>query len=95
MRALTIIPGNPGSVRLDEIPEPEVSDESLLVKTMAIGICGTDREIVKGLYGQAPPEKERLILGHESLGRILKAPANCNFAEGDLVVGIVRRWIIS
>ena len=31
------------------------------------------------------------MLGHESLGRVLSAPSGSGFAEGDLVVGIVRR----
>jgi threonine dehydrogenase-like Zn-dependent dehydrogenase len=31
------------------------------------------------------------VLGHESLGRVLDAPAGCPVAQGDLVVGIVRR----
>jgi threonine dehydrogenase-like Zn-dependent dehydrogenase len=31
-----------------------------------------------------------LVLGHESLGRVLDAPAGSGFASGDLVVGIVR-----
>ena len=31
------------------------------------------------------------MLGHESLGRVLEAPAGSGFAAGDLVVGVVRR----
>lgn len=58
---------------------------------MAIGVCGTDKEIVRGDYGWAPPGRDRLILGHESLGRVLEAPAGSELAEGDLVAGVVRR----
>src|SRR5690606_34169845 len=32
----------------------------------------------------------RLVLGHESLGRVLEAPAGSGFAPGDVVAGIVR-----
>ena len=56
-----------------------------------MGICGTDIEICTGAYGWAPPGQERLVLGHESLGRVLEAPAGAPVAAGDLVVGIVRR----
>ena len=35
-------------------------------------MCGTDREIMDGEYGWAPPGEERLMLGHESLGRVLE-----------------------
>jgi glucose 1-dehydrogenase len=62
-----------------------------LVETLAVGICSTDLEIVAGAYGEAPPGKERLILGHESLGRVREAPAGSGLKPGDLVVGIVRR----
>ena len=36
-----------------------------LVRTLALGVCGTHREIVAGDYGDAPPGSERLVLGHE------------------------------
>ena len=62
----------------------------LMVQAVAIGICGTDHEILAGHYGSAPPDQERLVLGHESLGRVLAAPRDSGFAPGDLVVGIVR-----
>jgi len=61
------------------------------VQTLAVGVCGTDVEIVDGTYGWAPPGEQRLILGHESIGRVLDAPAEAQVAPGDLVVGIVRR----
>ena len=38
-------------------------------------------------YGWAPPGRDRLILGHESLGRVLEAPADSGLAPGDLVAG--------
>jgi threonine dehydrogenase-like Zn-dependent dehydrogenase len=33
-----------------------------LVQTQAIGICGTDVEIINGEYGSAPPGEDRLIM---------------------------------
>ncbi len=91
MRAITVKPGEAGSARLDDIPDPEVSDGSVLVRTRALGICGTDRDIVAGHYGWAPAGATRLILGHESLGVVLDAPKDSGLTKGDLVVGIVRR----
>ncbi|MGH7918123.1 MAG: alcohol dehydrogenase catalytic domain-containing protein, partial [Candidatus Binataceae bacterium] len=90
MRAITVIPGQKNSLRLDQVPEPS-SDDAVLVKALALGICGTDLEIVSGQYGWAPPHHERLIIGHESLGRVERAPADSGFNPGDLVVGVVRR----
>lgn len=91
MRALTVQPRVADSLRLDDIPEPPAADGALLAQILALGVCGTDREIVAGEYGTAPPGQERLVLGHESLARVLEAPPASGFAPGDLVVGIVRR----
>ena len=57
---------------------------------MAVGVCGTDVEIAEGKYGWAPPGHTRLVLGHESSGRVLD-PGPSSLKKGDLVVGIVRR----
>jgi glucose 1-dehydrogenase len=91
MRALTVVPLQAGSAAVTEMPEPEPGPGELLVEGLALGVCGTDREIMDGEYGWAPPGEERLILGHESLGRVLEAPPDSGFAAGDLVVGVVRR----
>src|SRR5712664_1725690 len=90
MRAVTIEAGRGNSLRLEDIAEPSAGDGNLLVKTLAIGVCGTDRELIDGRYGEAPEGEERLVLGHESLGRVVEAPPRSGFAEGELVVGIVR-----
>jgi threonine dehydrogenase-like Zn-dependent dehydrogenase len=58
---------------------------------VAVGVCGTDVEIAEGKYGWAPPGHARLVLGHESLGRVLDPGPSSGLKEGDLVVGIVRR----
>ena len=84
-------PMTAGSARLDDIDEPPLSDGAVLVETLAVGVCGTDIEITSGAYGWPPAGRERLVLGHESLGRVLEAPAGAAVAAGDLVVGIVRR----
>jgi threonine dehydrogenase-like Zn-dependent dehydrogenase len=91
MRAVTVIPLKANSVDLTELPEPPEEDGPVLVRTRAVGVCGTDIEIIAGDYGWAPPGEERLALGHESLGEVLEAPAGSGFEAGDLVVGIVRR----
>lgn len=90
MLALTLIPGIPGSARLDEVSEPDPADGDVLIRAQALGICGTDREILRGAYGTAPPGEDRLILGHESLGRVIEAPPATGLSPGDWVCGIVR-----
>jgi threonine dehydrogenase-like Zn-dependent dehydrogenase len=91
MQAVTVVPLEAGSVDLTQLPEPPEQDGPVLVRTRAVGVCGTDIEIIAGDYGWAPPGEERLALGHESLGEVLEAPEGSGFAPGDLVVGIVRR----
>jgi len=48
-----------------DVPEPPEADGPVLVETLAVGICGTDHEIINGDYGEAPPGDDHLVLGHE------------------------------
>ena len=91
MKAITVEPHKPGTARLEDIPEPDARGGSVLVEAIAVGVCGTDVEIVEGKYGWAPEGKTRLVLGHESLGRVIDPGPSSSFKRGDLVVGIVRR----
>jgi len=91
MKAITVEPLTAETARLEDIPEPDSTQGSVLVEAIAVGFCGTDAEIVEGQYGWAPPGKARLVLGHESLGRVLDPGPTGALREGDLVVGIVRR----
>jgi len=83
MRAMTVIPGRPDSAELSELPAPAAKDGGLLVEPLYLGVCGTDREILDGAHGEPPPGHERLVLGHELLGRVKDT--------GRLVAGVVRR----
>lgn len=91
MKALIVVPRVPGSAELAEVAEPTFDvHHELLVEMACVGVCGTDREILAGGYGEAPLGSTRLVLGHESLGRVLQAPPGSSWAVGDLVVGMVR-----
>jgi threonine dehydrogenase-like Zn-dependent dehydrogenase len=83
MKAITVEPKKPGTARLEDIPEPDPREGPVLVEAIAVGVCGTDVEIVEGKYGWSPPGKTRLVLGHESLGRVLDPGP-----VGGLVVGV-------
>src|SRR5262245_1744562 len=91
MLALTVTPGAPNSLDLENVGPPPVSDGAVVVRMLTLGVCGTDLEIIKGKYGWSPPGTDQLIIGHESLGVVEQAPPGCGLATGDLVVGIVRR----
>lgn len=91
MRALAITPGQPNSAAIRDICDPPPTDGAIEVQALALGICGTDFELISGEYGAAPDGDDFLVLGHESLGLVTNAPATSGFSKGDLVVGIVRR----
>jgi glucose 1-dehydrogenase len=91
VKAITVEPHKPETTHLEDIPEPDPRGGSVLVEAVAVGVCGTDVEIVEGKYGWAPRGRTRLVLGHESLGRVIDPGPNGVFQAGDLVVGIVRR----
>ncbi len=91
MQALTIVPGKKDSLELRQLPDPDPAEGSVLVDALAVGLCGTDVEIVDAQYGQAPEGEDFLVLGHENLGRVAQAPPDSGFSPGDLVVAIVRR----
>lgn len=74
VKALTIIPGAKDSLELTEMDEPEPAEGQVLIETLAVGLCGTDIEIISGQYGEAPAGAPFLVLGHENLGRVLEAP---------------------
>ena len=91
VRAITLIPGQPDSAGLTELPNPQPGPGELLVAPLVLGVCGTDREILEGTHGSAPEGRERLVLGHELLARVLEAPAGSDFEPGQPVAAVVRR----
>jgi threonine dehydrogenase-like Zn-dependent dehydrogenase len=91
MRAIAAVPGKAELASVVDVPDPPPTDGSVLVRGRIVGICGTDAEIVFDGYGIVPDGADRLVLGHESLGEVVEAPAGSGLDVGDLVVGIVRR----
>lgn len=91
MRALTFDPHAADSARLEDVDEPPIEDGPVLVESLALGVCGTDLDLVAGHLGFLTPGNGRLILGHESLGRVIEAPPDSGLSPGDLMAGIVRR----
>jgi len=96
MRAVAVHPGKAGSAHLADLPRPDVSDipggRGVRVQVLRVGVDGTDREIHDAEYGEAPAGAGFLVLGHESLGRVVEiGPAVTELEPGDLVVAMVRR----
>ena len=88
VRALAVRPGVGGSAGLISRPDPQPGPGEVVVSTVLVGVCGTDREIVGGHYGTPPCGDEHLVLGHEAVGRLETATSDLDI--GQLVVPIVR-----
>lgn len=96
MKAIAVLPGQPGSVHLAELAKPSLSDigndRGVLVKVLRVGVDGTDREINAAEYGAAPEGYDFLIIGHEGFGQVEAVGPNVSFLRpGDYVVATVRR----
>lgn len=99
MLALTVVPGEAGSARLQDLPTQDTAGRrgagtdaaagAILVRTLEVGVCGTDREICAGEFGVAPQGESELILGHEFIGEVRHDGGG--FSAGDLVTATVRR----
>lgn len=92
MKGIVAEPPKRDSVKLIEIPEPIIGKSEVLLKTLCVGIDGTDREIDEGIYGTSPNGFDYIVLGHEAVARVQEIGAQVKgFSEGDLVVPTVRR----
>jgi threonine dehydrogenase-like Zn-dependent dehydrogenase len=89
INALLVTPSEADTATLASIPAPTPSGDQLLIETLEVGVCGTDRTIVAGKYGTPPPGQDQLVLGHEVVGRVKTAGGG--FDQGDLVAATVRR----
>ncbi|HXJ58729.1 MAG TPA: glucose 1-dehydrogenase [Verrucomicrobiae bacterium] len=92
MRAVGVIPAR-REVALLQHGWPRINAPTeMRIRTIEVGICGTDREICSFAYGTPPEGCEYLVLGHEALGEVLETgPEVQGFKPGDLVVPTVRR----
>ena len=96
MKAIAVLPGQPNSLHLADLPKPSVHDiphwRGVLVQVLRVGLDGTDKEINAAEYGQAPPGDEFLVIGHECFGRVVEVGMNVSeLVPGDYVVPTVRR----
>lgn len=73
-----------------ELSRPEPGPGEVLVRTLRVGVDGTDREVLSGTHGGFPPGEDFLVLGHEAVGVVADA-GDTGFEEGEVVVPTVRR----
>jgi glucose 1-dehydrogenase len=82
-------PGSAHTTEVAELDDPRPGPGELLLRTLEVGVCGTDREISEGTFGVAPEGSDRLLLGHEFLGAVEEG--GHGFERGDIVAATVRR----
>lgn len=76
----------------DQPDARQLANGHALLRTLAVGLCGTDREIAAFTYGSAPAGTDRLVLGHEALAEVVQTGEGMvRLRPGDLVVPTVRR----
>jgi len=92
MQAVAVFPRS-RDVRLIDIPEPEIARPTeVKLRTLHVGVCGTDREICGFHYGTTPAGEEHLVIGHECVAEVVEiGPRVKGFRPGDRVVLTVRR----
>jgi threonine dehydrogenase-like Zn-dependent dehydrogenase len=71
-------------------PRPTPETGEALVRTLRVGVDGTDTEVLAGEHGSFPAGEDHLVLGHEAVGVVADANGT-DLMEGDLVVPTVRR----
>jgi len=92
MKALSIIPSQK-TILLTEREDPQIQGPyEVKVKTLEVGICGTDREEIMGTHAELPLGEKELIIGHEMMALVIETGSNVSTIKpGDLVVATVRR----
>jgi L-iditol 2-dehydrogenase len=70
-----------------ELPVPEIDDDELLVRIEAASICGTDVKMI-GHGHRKLRDGQRIVLGHEFVGRVAKAGARVRNFQGGMRVGV-------
>jgi len=73
---------------LEEIPEPEIGINDVLIRVRYTGICGTDVHIYQWDDWAQKTIHVPMAIGHEFVGKIVAVGANVNdFYPGDIVSG--------
>jgi threonine 3-dehydrogenase len=87
MKALVKAKSEPG-LWLEEVPQPEVGINDVLIKIFRTGICGTDLHIYNWDEWAQQTIPVPMVVGHEFVGEIVEIGANVHdFAPGDVVSG--------
>ncbi|WP_313690962.1 glucose 1-dehydrogenase [Halorarum halobium] len=71
-------------------PRPDPGPGEALVRTLRVGVDGTDHEVLAGGHGSFPDGADHLVLGHEAVGVVVD-PNGTDLEGGAVVTPTVRR----
>ncbi|HXA93759.1 MAG TPA: alcohol dehydrogenase catalytic domain-containing protein, partial [Steroidobacteraceae bacterium] len=87
MKALVKKEAAPG-IWMEDIPEPKVGHNDVLIEVGKTAICGTDMHIYKWDAWAQKTIHVPMAIGHEFVGRIVEVGANVkDFHPGEIVSG--------
>ena len=73
---------------LEDVPEPEIGINDVLIKVHRTGICGTDVHIYKWDAWAQKTIPVPMTVGHEFVGEVVEVGANvADFHAGEIVSG--------
>jgi threonine 3-dehydrogenase len=85
MKALVKAKSEPG-LWLQDVPEPTIGINDVLIRVHKTGICGTDLHIYKWDAWAQKTIPVPMVVGHEFVGEVVDVGANVNdFRKGDIV----------
>ena len=80
----------PQDLRFEEVPDPQIASDEVLIKVKAAAICGTDVEVYDGtmFYITSGLSTLPFTPGHEWSGEVVEVGSNVSeFTIGDRVTG--------
>jgi threonine 3-dehydrogenase len=87
MKALVKSRAEPG-LWLEDVPEPEIGINDVLIRVRRTGICGTDLHIYKWDAWAARTIPVPMVVGHEFVGEVVEVGSNvADFHPGQIVSG--------
>jgi threonine 3-dehydrogenase len=87
MKALVKSQASPG-LWLEDVPEPQVGINDVLIRVDRTGICGTDMHIYKWDRWAQKTIPVPMVVGHEFVGEVIEVGSNVSdFHPGEIVSG--------
>ena len=72
----------PSTLKVTELPDPQINDKEVLIRVDSCGICGSDVKIYKGEWTIPFPR----VIGHEFSGEVVEVGNQVtSFKPGDRV----------